>query len=680
MIPILYSENTTQFNTNGLGRLDDLIDCTVTEERNGEFYLIATIPITSRMYPLIGLSKIIYAVAHDGDDGQAFRISKISKPFDGKVEIEAQHISYQLSWIPLKPFTAGNCPEAISKIVPMSAENNPFTFWTDIQTVANYSQDVPASVRSRLGGTEGSLLDVYGGEYEFDNYTVKLHSARGQNKGVTLRYGKNITDIKQEESIESTYTGICPFWQGSDGTLVTISGYVVESEYASHYPFNRTKIVDFSSEFENEPTGAQLLAKAQSYINSNNIGIPSVSIDVSFVALWQTEEYKDIANLERVQLCDTVTVLFDKLDIAVTAKVVRTEYDVLMERYNEITIGSVSSSLATTISGMDNEVTQNIKTAKSEMQKAINNATAQITGAKGGVIQTHINADDEPYEMTIANNKNLASATKVWRWNIGGLGFSDAGYDGQYRTAITQDGSIVANFITTGTLDASKATITNINASNITTGTLKGDRLDDHGVPVIKLDGSIANGNWKLDFRNGTFTIGNISATNITAGTIKNVKNNNSYWNLETGDFKTTNAAIVNCTCTGSFYSESGGTWVELKNGVFHGSKSGYTEIGAIRFDFTINDGGNHYDAMSIQAFKDLHIQGHLWVDPDGGGAYRVLDDSSIEIVNWIQWVTQRSSGVEWVREGTEMACGCATFHCGMLCQWEQFENVIVGE
>ena len=680
MIPILYSENTTQFNTNGLGRLDDLIDCTVTEERNGEFYLIATIPITSRMYPLIRLSKIIYAVAHDGDDGQAFRISKISKPFDGKVEIEAQHISYQLSWIPLKPFTAGNCPEAISKIKTMSAENNPFTFWTDIQTVANYSQEVPASVRSRLGGTEGSLLDVYGGEYEFDNYTVKLHSARGQNKGVTLRYGKNITDIKQEESIESTYTGICPFWQGNEDTLVTISGYVVESEYASHYPFNRTKVVDFSSEFENEPTGAQLLAAAQSYISRTNIGVPSVSIDVSFVALWQTEEYKDIANLERVQLCDTVTVLFDKLDIAVTAKVVRTVYDVLTERYNEITIGSVSSSLATTISGMDNEVTQNIKSAKSEMQKAINNATAQITGAKGGVIQTHFNADGEPYEMTIANNKNLASATKVWRWNIGGLGFSNTGYDGQYRTAITQDGSIVADFITTGTLDASKATITNINASNITTGTLKGDRLDDHGVPVIKLDGSIANGNWKLDFRNGTFTVGNISATNITAGTIKNVNNNNSYWNLDTGAFKTTDATIVNATCTGSFYSESGGTWVELRNGIFHGSKSGFDEIGAIRFNFTINDGGNHYDAMSIQAFKDLHIQGHLWVDPDGGGAYRVLDNADIEIVNWIRWKTQRSSGVEWVKEGTEMASGIATFHCGMLCQWEQFDNVIVGK
>jgi hypothetical protein len=82
---------------------------------------------------------------------------------------------------------------------------------------------------------------------------------------------------------------------------------------------------------------------------------------------------------------------------------------------------------------------------------------------------------------------------------------------------------------------------------------------------------------------------------------------------------------------------------------------------------------------MSIQAFRDLHIQGHLWVDPDGGGSYRVLDNASIEIVNWIQWHTQRSSGIEWVKEGTRMGCGEATFHCGMLCGWKQYDDVIVG-
>jgi hypothetical protein len=336
-----------------------------------------------------------------------------------------------------------------------------------------------------------------------------------------------------------------------------------------------------------------------------------------------------------------------------------------MERYNEITIGSVSSSLATTISGMDNEVAQNIKAAKSEMQKAINNATAQITGAKGGVIQTHFNADGEPYEMTIANNKNLASATKVWRWNIGGLGFSNTGYDGQYRTAITQDGSIVADFITTGTLDASKATITNINASNINTGTL--------------------------------------SANLLKAGIIKNKNNNNTYWNLETGYFKVTDAHIFDATitqadmtdvnisnlgvdtnmyvtCSARFEYESTNEYTQIDNSAISGGHGTYGELGRLSFNASVTSGGSKYYGLKIAGINELMLSGHIWVDPDGNGMHRTLDDANIEIVNWIKWVTQRSSGVEWVKEGTEMGCGRATFHCGMLCQWTQFENVIVGD
>lgn len=631
MIPILYEKNETSFTTNGIGRLRDLTECTVTEERNGEFVLIAKILVTSKMYSEVKKDRIIFAKANDSDDGQPFRIEKIGTPLNDEVEIEAVHISYQLLWIPLIPFTATSCADVMAKILQKSATTNPFTFWTDKQTVANFTLDTPSSVRSILGGIKGSVLDVYGGEYEFDKFTVKLHQNRGADLGVTLRYGKNITDIRQEESIENTYTGILPYYQDEEN-LVTVDGYIVNSQYASLYSFNRVKVVDFSSDYESPPTKAQLLAKAQSYITANNIGVPTVSIDVSFVALWQTEEYKNIANLERVHLCDTVTVIFEKLGISAKAKVVKTEFNVLLERYNEITIGSVNASLAKTIADMGEEMSQQFDEQKSAYQKAIANATQQITGAKGGVVQLHYNADDQPTELTIANNADINQATKVWRWNIGGLGYSKTGYNGTYALAITQDGAIVADFITTGTLDASKATITNLDASNINTGT------------------------------------------------IKNKSNNNSYWNLVTGEFKTTNATIVNATCTGSFYAESGGTWVELKNGELHGSKSGYAEIGAITFNKVINSGSNHYDAMSIEAYKDLHIRGHLWVDPDGGGAYRVLDDANIEIVNWIQWVTERSSGVEWVKEGTEMGCGRATFHCGMLCQWTQFENVIVGD
>ena len=537
MIPILFEKNTTQFNTNGIGRLNDLIDCTVTEERNGEFILIATLPMSSRMYSEVKKDRIIFASAHDGDSGQPFRIQKISRPFNEQIEIEAVHISYQLCWIPLRTFTAANCADVMSQIPQKSITTNPFTFWTDIQTVANFKLETPSSIRSILGGVEGSVLDVYGGEYEFDGYTVKLHSARGVDSGVTLRYGKNITDIEQEDSIENTYTGIVPYWQ-DENTLVTVDGYVVNSEYSTLYSFNRVKVVDFSSDFEEAPTKAQLLAKAQSYIASNNVGVPTVSIDVSFVALWQTEEYKNIAPLERVHLCDYVTVYFEKLGISAKAKVVKTEYDVLMERYKEITLGTINASLAVTINDIDKSIKQSQVETKSAMQKAIDNATAQITGAKGGVIQIHYNADEEPYELVITDNKDLSQAQKVWRWNIGGLGYSKTGYSGTYTMAITQDGAIVADFITTGTLDASQVTVTNLDADN------------------------------------------------INAGTIKNKNNNNTYWNLETGAFKCTNGEFVNAKIE---TSDANGYWMNLYNGYLYGGKD-QTEYGVIDFGASIDN------------------------------------------------------------------------------------------
>lgn len=580
MIPILYEKNETSFTSNGLGRLDELTECVVTEERNGEFVLTAKILTTARMYPKILKDRIIFAKAHDGDDGQPFRIEKISTPLGNAVEIEANHISYQLSWIPLIPFTATSCADCFSKIPQKSMTTNPFAFWTDKQVTANFTLDAPASVRSILGGIQGSVLDIYGGEYEFDKYTVKLHQSRGADLGVALRYGKNITDIKQEESIESTYTGIVPYYQDEEN-LVTVDGYIVNSQYASLYSFNRVKVVDFSSDYESPPTTAQLLAKAQSYITANNIGVPTVSIDVSFVALWQTEEYKNIANLERVHLCDTVTVIFEKLGISAKAKVVKTEFNVLLERYNKITIGSVNASLAKTIADMGDEMTQQFDEQKSAYQKAIANATAQITGAKGGVVQLHYNADDQPTELTIANNVDINQATKVWRWNIGGLGYSSTGYNGTYTTAITQDGAIVADFITTGTLDANL----------------------------------------------------------LKAGIIKNKNNNNSYWNLETGEFKTTDGTFLNAHVK---TSGANNRYLDLENAILSGGVSN-TEYGVISFADTVNN----IPALGIRGDKII-IKGQLYTNADksSGTVYSGRSTTISNIVSGLNITTGRYTKV----------------------------------
>lgn len=474
MKPILFPENETQFNTNGLGRLADATSCLVTEERNGSYELEMDYPITGLHYSDIQMSGIIYAKPADGKTPQAFRIYKIGKPINGIVTINAEHISYQLSHIPVGPFEAETVADALLGLSQNAAETCPFTFWTDKTTIASFSVKQPVSIRSQLGGVQGSILDVYGGgDYEFDMYTVKLHQNRGFDRGVTLRYGKNITDIKQEENIRNTYTGVMPFWkngQDDDATLVMLTEKVLHSANASNFPYQRTIPLDLSSEWQEEPTEAQLRAKATAYMTANNIGVPAVSIDVDFVALWQTEEYKDIANLERVNLCDTVMVEFPKLDISATAKVVKTTYDVLSERYRTIELGearnTLSKSISADIRGTANAVLENVP-SESFIKKSIDRATELLRGGLGGYVVMSLNANGEPQELLIMDTPDIQTAINVIRINRNGIGFSSNGYEGPFTSAWTIDGHFVADFIDTG----------NLNASLITTGTMQADRI-----------------------------------------------------------------------------------------------------------------------------------------------------------------------------------------------------------
>ncbi len=495
MIPILYESNITNFNSNGIGRLSDAITCIVTEERNGQYELQMTYPIDGALYNDLQVSRIIWAVPSDGEDEQAFRIYKISRPISGIVTVYAEHISYQLSCVPVSRYSATSAAAAMSGLASHAAVNCPFTFWTDLTTSGDFSVDAPAGIRSVLGGTEGSILDVFGGEYKWDNYVVRLYAHRGADNGVTLRYGKNITDLQQEENITNTITGVYPFWKDSDGNYVELTQKVVLSANAGNFPYPRVAVVDCSQEFETQPTQQQLLSWANDYISRTGVGIPSVSIDVSFVALWQTEQYKDIAPLERVKLCDTVTVDYEKLGVSAKAKVISTEYDVLAERYNSIGIGDAKSTLTEQFLSQQQEMYRqqsqiNEKPSKNFMQEAIENATNWINGVNGGYVVLHKNANDQPYEILIMNTPDIETATKVWRWNQGGLGYSKSGYQGPYTTAITQDGAIVADFITIGTMLANIIKGGTLTLGGNGNGNGICQVLNASGAVIVKIDNS----------------------------------------------------------------------------------------------------------------------------------------------------------------------------------------------
>lgn len=441
MNPILYQPRTTDFSNNGVGVLSDCISCQVTEERNGMYELQAEYPVDGIHYDEICTDAVIKAKANELSNPQLFQVYYVSRPINGIITINAEHISYRLRHIPVSPFTANSAVTALNGIKTNSATTNPFTFSTDIVSTGNFTVKVPTACRSLLGGVDGSVLDTWNGEYEFDNFNVTLKRNRGADNGVSILYGKNLIDATQEENISSAITGIYPFWKGADDTLVTLPEKIIT--IASQYSFPRIVPMDFSSNFQEMPTVDQIRTTANDYIMRSGISAPKISITVDFVQLWQTVGYEDIAALERVSLCDTVTVKFDKIGINAKAKVIKTVYDTLADKYISIELGDAKNGLAETIVQQQKE--QEKAPTVSFMEKAINNATNLITGQSGGYVV--LNPAENPQEILIMNTPNINTATKVWRWNSGGLGYSKTGYNGPYETAITMDGQILGKFI-----------------------------------------------------------------------------------------------------------------------------------------------------------------------------------------------------------------------------------------
>lgn len=505
MIPILYSPTTTSFTTGGIGKLIDAGSCIVTEERNGSYELEMTYPITGHLYDEIKQRSIIFAKPSPAQSEQPFRVYRITKPLNKVVTIYAAHISYDLSGIPVKNFTSQSVQEALTALTTSSVISNPFTFWSDKTNSGVMEIETPMPCRTILS----NILDAYGGEYEFDKYTVKLHSLRGFDNGVSIKYGKNLTDLEQDENCSNVYTGVLPYWTGNDtnGNETTVSGSVVNAP--GTYDFTRILPVDFTSDFEEQPSPAQLNNAATNYISANNIGIPEVNLTVSFIHLNQTEEYKNLGIFERVELGDTIKVEFAAMGVSSTARCVKTVYNTLLERYDNVELGEVKKGLADTISSQTSSIIDISKNSgvSSAVKAAIMAASEAITGQKGGSVILHdTRGGNKPNELLFLDNDDISQAQKVWRFNLSGFGYSSNGYEGPFTTAITRDGSIVADFITTGSMDAAR----------ITAGILQskdGRFLIDLTANTITM--KKPNGNTVFSFDgNGNLTIsGNITAT-----------------------------------------------------------------------------------------------------------------------------------------------------------------------
>lgn len=432
MIPILYDRTETTFESEGLCRLAECSRCVVTEERNGIFEIEFDYPVTGKMFDEIEVGRIVCATHDDTQEPQPFDIYKKSEPIGGVVTFYGHHISYRLNEVVVKPFVANTCATAIAGLKTNSVGTNPFTFSTDKDVTAQYKTDMPQSLRGLLGGQENSLLDVYGkGEYKFDKWAVSLLVNRGVARSTSIRYGKNLIDYTNEFDSSDTYTAIYPYWFGavSDGdepqdVLVTLPEYYITS--GQSVPSGREVIVpmDLSQEFQEQPTVEQLRTRATALLTGSDAWIPQQTITIDFVALWQTDEYKEVAPLQSVLLCDTVAVVMPIYNTSYRAKVVKTEYNTLLDRYNKLELGDQPNTYASTItSGLGaqfKELTQKVQTAQATADYAasISGDDNQYfwfrgTGTDTGAHITQVERDEFEADPTMGGGNLLARTNGV---------------------------------------------------------------------------------------------------------------------------------------------------------------------------------------------------------------------------------------------------------------------------
>lgn len=464
--------------TNGLGHIQPL-SCTVTEELNGIYEAEFQVLTTDKYYSTLKDNGLVKIPVGDGSE-QMFRIYSISEPINFVVTCKAQHITYDLAKVTVTPFTATGAVNTKNQMLNHILGTYPFDMWTDISnTTSTFKLTMPRSFRECLGGYEGSLLDVFRGEYEYDNLTVKMWARRGADNGVRIAYGKNLTDFTQEQNIQNVYDGVY--------------GYAIVDEvtYEASSIYNMTgattpkiKNVDFSNKYEqgDVPTGAELLAYATSYATNNHINVPKVNIKVGFIPLWQTDEYKDILPLERVKLGDTVHVYFDKLGVEASSRVIKTVWNALTEKYDSIELGDARSNLTTVINEtvVDTIDNMDIEVDVGWLDEKIDTMTTLIANGLG----LHISRDSIG-RIILHNEDTIANSQYQYMITSSGFMLSDD-YGQTWNSGWDISGNAVTNSLSTITLKALEIYGSYIEGSQI----LFGDSNDKYILAQVYNDGN----------------------------------------------------------------------------------------------------------------------------------------------------------------------------------------------
>ena len=456
MVTLHEADSVDFLSNNGIGILTKCISANVQEELNGQFSLEIKYPINAYLSDEIKSGRIITCEVGYGDR-QAFRIYKTNKTLD-EITIYANHIFYDLT------------DNMLEDVYPKRLDANQFINWilshsqykTNFKGNGNISNVATARyvrtniVKAIMGDEENSTLKLFSAEIERNNYNISILRRRGYDRGVSIRYARNINGISFDEDNSTIATRIMP--KGYDGILLPEK--YVDSPIINKYPHPIIREIEYSDiklkdDNSGDNEGFETLEQCYEEMRrrvqqefENGLDKPTISADVDFVELSKTIEYREYKDLEKVYLGDTIKIYLEKLGVDVSERVISTTYDVLADRFTNIQLGKLTSNYVSENAQFQNTMEQ--VTIPNILEAAKNHATQQLVNAMGGYVYK------TQSELFIMDSPDVNTAQKVWRWNLNGLGYSNTGINGPYETAITQDGQIVANFIKTGTMSVSR--------------------------------------------------------------------------------------------------------------------------------------------------------------------------------------------------------------------------------
>jgi phage minor structural protein len=586
MIPILYDNKETSFSSLGLGVLKDATSAIVTEERNGVFELELKYSVDGKLFNELKNDRYIKVDANPNSKDQLFRIIRVDKPIKGEVTVYAEHVSYLSRDVALNPVVSynGNAGSALNTWLDNLIDATTFSVFSDILTVKSGTWNIEdyQNARNVLGGKQGSILQNYGGEYQFDNYHIMLWNQRGKNRGVPIVYGKNIIDLNQEEEINSTYTSIYPYrvYEDENGNKIriTLTEKYIDGDYVNNYGHRKIKTVAFDDE---SITSEQALRdRATQYVQDNNIGLPKVNITVNFIDLASTLNYKDRAVVEQIDLCDTLPIIYDKIGIETKAKIVKVTYDALRDRYETLEFGSIKSNLSQTI-------TETVTQETERLDKEIEYVQISANG-KNKIFRRETEPTEGMTENDLWYKPVGAGETELYRFTgtMWSLEKVSAGLLGGTLDAGSGDLDVInlnASSIVTGTLDASLVNVINLNANNIISGTIDANMINATTLSAI------------------TANLGTINA-----GTINGVQVNSA------------NIAITED--------------IKVGKNIYLGDMTTFSELKMVRFNNSANiTGGRGFAGAGIAINSDELYLGALEIYFEGGSTVQFFSQTDTQ-------------------------------------------------